>query len=75
MNKTISTRIAANDKILILEQKTFIEKLAIALIIITTILSYLGIALQTALISTLLIIYFYKKDLKEIKRMRNTYAI
>jgi len=75
MEKTINIRIAANDKLKIIEEKLFMEKLAIAMLIILTIISYFGIQLQIGIILGLIIIWFYKKDLKEKTRMRDVYAI
>lgn len=75
MKETISIRIAANDKIKVIEEKLFVEKIGIAIIIVLIITSFFGITLQIGIILSLILIWLYKNDKKEHKRMRNLYAL
>jgi len=75
MKETISLRIAANDKLKLIEEKMFIEKISLAIIVIMIIVGYFGIGLQIGIILSLILLYFYKKDKKEHKRMRTIYAL
>jgi len=75
MKETISIRIAANDKIKVIEEKLFIEKIGLAIIIVLIITSFFGITLQIGIILSLILIWLYKTDKKEHKRMRTLYGL
>jgi len=75
MSQTINIRIAANDKLKIIEEKIFLEKISIGILITLIITSFFGITLQIGIILSLILIWLYKQDTKEKKRMRQQYAI
>lgn len=75
MQEKISLKIAANDKIKLIEEKVFITKLFLGILVATIIFSFIGIALQIGIILSLILIWIYKQDKKELKRMRETYGL
>jgi len=75
MEQKINLRIAANDKLKVIEEKLLLSKIFLGIIAILIITSFFGITLQIGIILSLIIIWMYKSDLKEKKRMRNIYAL
>lgn len=75
MKETINIRIAANDKLKVIEEKIFLEKISIAILVTLIITSFFGITLQIGIILSLILIWLYKTDKKEQKRLRLQYAI
>jgi hypothetical protein len=75
MKETINIKIAANDKLKIIEEKLFVEKIGIGIIISLIAFSFFGITLQMGIILSLILIWLYKTDKKEHKRMRELYGL
>jgi len=73
--KQIDIQIAANDKVAVIEEKLFLERVLMFLLLFLVITSWLGLIIQGAAIVFIWIAYHYHKDLKEKERLVNTYGL
>lgn len=75
MQEVIDLKLAANDKLAVIEQKIFLIKLFIITTIIIMIAWWLNIGLQASILGAIVFGYFYQKELKEKNRMIETYEL
>jgi cell division protein FtsL len=73
--KQIDIQIAANDKVAVIEEKLFLERVLMFLLLFLVVASWLGLIIQGAAIVFVWIAYYYHKDLKEKERLVRTYGL
>jgi hypothetical protein len=73
--KQISVQIAANDKVSVIEEKLFLERLIIFMLCFLVIASWLNLIVQATALIFIWLAYHYHLDLKEKERMVKTYGL
>jgi len=73
--KQIGIQIAANDKVAVIEQKVFLERILMLSLLFLVAASWIGLIIQASALIFIWIAYQYHKDLKEKERLVNTYGL
>lgn len=73
--KTISTKLAASDLIKKIEEKLFLYKIFLTIMFFAIIFNWIGLLTHWFAIALIIMAWYYHKDIKEIKRLEDTYGL